>query len=175
MRRVCRRTSSPVATLALLLLPVVATSQTAPDLTVGSDVRVKAPARIDAIVTGRLLALDEGSLTVQREGALPPLRIPKPAIEKLEVRRSGARAGRAMAIGVVLGTGLAAGAGAAICREDGWSGTCAALFAPLGAVAGAGAAHLYSHDRWFAVPTEGWHLAVVPARDGVAASVTIGF
>lgn len=128
------------AGLVAWLLPAGAMGQNVPDLAVGSEVRVKAPTRIDARVTGKLLAFDERSITIERDG-LAPLVVPKTAIDKLEIRRRRSSAVQAGVIGFVAGAAIFAGIGAAGC-EDGWRGVCALVLAPLGAVSGLSAAHL---------------------------------
>lgn len=126
-----------------------------------SEVRVRAPGGIDRPLVGRLVAVDESAITISRERPLSDFTIPKDAITRLEVRRGKGHGGRRGPLGLMVGVALGAGAGMALCRDDGWAGVCAVVFAPLGGFMGMSAGVQSTQGRWHTVPAAGWHIAAV--------------
>lgn len=139
-------------------------------------------------IQGKLLALDEATMTIETEGQSPPMVVPRPDIKKVEVSTRRSRKGKAALIGFGAGA-LIGGAwgyslaedcsqGEFLClfpREDrpgltlGGAVLVGALGAGLGALIGPG-------ERWQERPGAQLRLTVTPTRGrGAAISLALRF
>ena len=174
MRRLIR-----LGTIALLLSPVVASSQDPPAIAPGSRIRItqleagKTTRRSGTVVTA---AADTVVLKLDGLGAKATYSLA--TISELEVSR--ARTGHVAAgvgIGFLVGVGTGALVGALACKDEGsclsgsddMGGAVTAVSAGIGAVvgmlvgAGIGA---HKTDTWEAVPSSGWQVSTLPTGAG---------
>lgn len=139
-------------------------------------------------IQGKLLALDETTMTVETEGQSPPMVVPRPAIKKFEVSTRPSRKGRAALIGFGVGAligGVLGYSTAEDCSQEeflcifpkedrpgltlGGAALVGALGAGLGALLGPG-------ERWQERPAAQLRLTVAPTRGrGAAISLALRF
>lgn len=183
-RRFARIGSSLLTTvLAMTLWPSQASSQEQPAVsvppTLGSRVRLWAPAVAGGRIEGTVVRVDDRSLSVGRDGEA--LSVPRDAITRFEVGTGRHRhvwqgLGIGAAAGGLLG-GLSGCFPMVACGGDAGQHLGAAA---LGAFAGAGWGALIGAfvqgEGWRTVPLEQLHLALAPARGGgVGLSVAYSF
>jgi hypothetical protein len=172
--------------LSATLIPVLLASATmlqagepqveAPSLTVGRKVRFIAPEAGPGLQVGRIVALDEDTLTVKVEGR--PLQVRRDAITRLDASRRTSRWRGGLLVGAGIGFGLFALAAAP--DEGGFvdikPGEVAPIGAAIGALTGAVVGAFIETDRWHPVSAERLRVSVgpVPGR-GVGASVALRF
>jgi hypothetical protein len=148
---------------------------TVPPLTVGRKVRFVAPAAGPELQVGRILALDDETLTVKVGGR--PLQVRRDAITRLDASRRTSRWREGLMVGAAIGFGLFALAAA---PDDGFvdikPGEVAPIGAAIGALAGAGVGAFIETDHWHPVSPQRLRVSVgpVPGR-GVGASVSLRF
>jgi hypothetical protein len=168
------------------------------DLAPGARVRVTVTAATNQEVgdrtrekriQGKLLALDEATMTIETEGQpRPPIVVPRPEIKKLEVSTRKSRKGRAALIGAGMGALIGGALGYSLAddcsreelfcifpKEDrskdalGGALLVGALGAGLGALIGPG-------ERWQERPVAQLRLTVAPTRGrGAAISLALRF
>ena len=172
--------------LSVTLIPVLLASAAmlqagepqaeAPSLTVGRKVRFIAPEAGPELQVGRVLALDDETLTVKVEGR--PLHVRRDAIIRLDASRRTSRWGEGLMVGAAIGFGLFALAAAP--DEGGFvdikPGEVAPIGAAIGALTGAVVGAFIQTDHWHPVSPERLRVSVgpVPGR-GVGASVSLRF
>ena len=167
------------------------------DLAPGARVRVTMRAAANQEVGGRarekriqgkLVALDEATMTMETDGQSRPTVVPRPAIKKVEVSTRGSRKGRAALIGFGVGA-LIGGAWGYSVVDDCSRGTFLCIFpkedrpgltlggAVLGGALGAGlGALLGPGERWQERPGAQLRLTVAPTRGrGAAISLALRF
>lgn len=154
-------------------------------LTVGSRVRLAAPAALAGRVQGLVLTMDDDALLVGTDHG-PPVRVPREAITRLEV--STGRRGRALK-GAAIGGAIGGVVFAGIPREEycvdyvGRGETCPSRAEMVGTGVVGGAlwglliGHLVKTDRWSSVPLSGTRVSVAPARarGGWGLSLSVGW
>ena len=137
---------------------------------------------VDGLITGRIVAQDDESLTVEVDDRMP-LRVQREAIGVLDVSTARKRQWKK---GLVIGVGVGAllfavAAGSDPCDAD-YDSLCftggegAAFGAFAGALYGAGVGALFKGDRWSRVAPGRVHLSVGPTPGrGVGASLAVRF
>lgn len=137
-----------------------------------------------ATLRGRVLAIDDASLTLELAGSGRRLQVPRGAIERLEVR-DGTRSRGKQALRSA-GIGAAAFAGLVLARAtddkcEGFEIFCgspaakAAAGALLGGWVGAVLGATQSTERWRTVPRDAFALAIRPARGEIGVAVAVRF
>lgn len=167
----------------VLLLPGVASAQAQAisPVSVGSRIRIQAPASIQGRVEGTVMAMDETSLLVSTNDQRP-LTVRRQDIASLEVSAGRQRS-------VIQGTVIGAIAGILLLQtsvRDQCAGNDTACYTDRsratvdglvgGAVWGAGIGALIKRDRWMAVPVESVRVSVTPSRGrGVRLSLSVAW
>lgn len=166
-----------LGTIALLLSPVVASSQAPPALVPGSRVRITekgSKPRAGAVVTA-----DADTVVLKVDSAGKTATFSVARISELEVSRGiKGHAGNGVLLGLVVGAGAGALVGSLAC---GGSSSCysgsddmqgpitlaaAGLGAVVGMVTGAVIGSNHKSESWEAVPSSNWHLGTVPTSPG---------
>jgi len=168
-----------------LLLPGVAWAQgqtpAISPVSVGSRIRIQAPASIQGRIEGTVMAMDETSLLISTNDQRP-LTVRRQDIASLEVSAGRQRSAiQGTVIGAIAGILLlqtsvrdqCAGNDTA-CYTDRSRATVDGLVG--GAIWGAGIGALIKRDRWMAVPVESVRLSVAPSRGrGVRLSLSFAW
>lgn len=152
-------------------------------------VRVTAPALTSKPLTGSLVALEETTLKLRREGSSEVVEIPRRDVTRFEVKTRRSRRGKAAGIGALVGLGVGAALGYAAGDDcdapDAPSFVCIPRPASAGGVGLVGAA-LGALIGLAVGPGEKWevrdpgrvHLTVSPSprrSGGVGLALSIGF
>jgi hypothetical protein len=173
-----------VVTIAAALLPLLAgnvLADDAPPLALGSRVRVTS----DHPIVGKLLAIDNQSLTLDLGDAKDPVVVPRGAINRLEQSLGPGRKDHDAAAGAAAGAALAVGLGLAFgvgCKPSLCSSraTGAAQFAGLSAMvlvpSLAALSGLTGGERWRKVPLDRIKIGLAPTRGrGIGAALSFSF
>lgn len=124
-------------------------------------------------VVGKLVAVDEETITLLRDKAPREISVPKAAVARLEVGRGGQHRQLAIAGGAVAGLAIGAPVG---WHEGGWGAPAvAALFGAVGAAVGWQIGKACAGPHWEAVSPREWHLAIAPRRGGAVAMAMLSF
>ena len=140
------------------------------------------------VLTGRLVAQDDESLTIAFDGRKDPYRVPREVVRRLEVstgqKSRGSRVAKGAGIGLLVGGAVGAVLGAASggscsggCIPD--SGEGAAVGGIAGGLAGLVLGTAFglagSTDLWREVPTNHVQVRLVPVRRGAGVTVALAY
>jgi hypothetical protein len=179
--RLTTRTLLVAASLVTVggLAPSPAHAQARP----GSTVRVTTtpgtagdPGATGPVIRGKLVELDERSITILTAGESERVRIARGDIVRLELKKRGGGRGRHALIGAGIGAGI--GLAAAVIEHSRCAGEflCGVEFflpvltAPLGALVGVA---VPGREEW--VATSPAAVAIVPSRSGVRVACSVRF
>jgi hypothetical protein len=131
----------------------------------GTHVRVKARGVAPRPVVGSLVAIEIDEITIRRSGSSEIVAIPRPAVERFEIRRSESRRSRGAGIGALVGLVVGAGAGIAAgqdCNRPHTSFVCISR-STSGFVLGTAGASLGALIGLVGAPGEAWE-TIDPTR-----------
>jgi hypothetical protein len=153
-------------------------SRASPSITVGSRIRLLAPAVVTGRIEGMVIQLDGKSLLVGGEDRTP-VSVSREAITQLEVSTGRHRQTlKGMCIGAGIGAllGFATGCVPMVGCDERNRGGAALIYALPGALYGAGIGALIKRDRWSAVPLDRLRVTLVPTRGrGLGLSLSMSF
>ena len=160
--------------LAMFLVPTEARSEEI--LSPGARVRITAPSA-GKPSKGRLVSFDDQALIVVFDGGAAPSRIPREAVERIQVAK------RSRALGVLRGAGIGAAAGFAggalgariFSDEPEGAGVAAFIYGSLGTVVGAAVGAALPVQRWQDTDAHKLRLGLAPRPDGLGASLSVSF
>jgi hypothetical protein len=177
-RTLCLALAMTLASIVALASEQRSPQETLSPIVTGSRVRVVSPRAVSGRVTGTVIEMSAESLVILADER--PLRVPRDAIEQLEVSTGKQRRTlKGMLIGAGIGAVVVPPALYDSCLSDcgsKWSAEYILAGVGVGAAWGAGIGALVKKDRWSSVPVTQVRLGLWPIRGGgIGASVSLTF
>lgn len=168
--------------LILFSTPQPAAAEDQPDPE-GPRVRVTSPVAPSGRIEGTLVGLDEEALTVRESKESSDVRLRRESITGVEISRRRSNRGKAVAIGALVGGGVALGIGLAtgkdcqpgdfLCFDKGATSVLSGLLTvPAGALLGLAFSH---GEKWETTTVDRLSVAIGPVRGGAAISLSFRF